>query len=258
MLLLIGLGLDSKDLSVKSADAAGKADIVYLEKYTTFISDEYMAYLKKEIGKSIKVLDRSDLEEDAAKTIEPAKNKDVAILVPGDPLVATTHHSTLLNLARKMNIPYSIYHASSIFTAAIGESGLDIYKFGPPVTLPFWSEKYKPTSFMNVLDKNMRNDEHSLLLLDLDQPTKRQMGLAEAVDLLKKGEEDKEFGIIDDSLKIMVLGDIGRKSELIRTTTIAEAPAIAGLFAGKTLTIIIPATPSFAEQEAISKYEASK
>jgi diphthine synthase len=122
------------------------------------------------------------------------------------------------------------------------------------VTLPFWSERYKPTSFLDVIDKNVRNDEHSLLLLDIDQPAGRMMTLGDAVELLRKAEKDKEYGIIDDSLKLLVLGDVGKPSELIKYVSIGEAAEVESLFAGKILTIIIPATPSFAEEEALSKF----
>ncbi len=254
MLFLIGLGMDVKDLSVRALEAVKKSDAVYLEQYTTFVSEDYLSYLRRETGKEIRPLDRSAVEENALRTLAGAKGGSIAILVPGDPLIATTHHATLLDTATKSGVSYVVYHAPSIYTAAIGESGLDVYKFGPPVTLPFWSERYKPTSFLDVIDKNVRNDEHSLLLLDIDQPAGRMMTLGDAVELLRKAEKDKEYGIIDDSLKLLVLGDVGKPSELIKYVSIGEAAEVESLFAGKILTIIIPATPSFAEEEALSKF----
>ncbi len=91
MLLLIGLGLESKDISVKGLEALRRASKVIMERYTTPIGDEYVEYLEKELGKKLVMAERSDLEENLRRTVEEAKGSDLAILIPGDPLIATTH-----------------------------------------------------------------------------------------------------------------------------------------------------------------------
>jgi diphthine synthase len=255
MLILIGLGLETKDISVRGLEAANAAAKVYLEQYTTFISDEYLAYLKSEIKQQMTVLGRSELEEKVKETINEAKTKDIAILVPGDALIATTHHTTILDTAKQMKIKTKVYHASSIYSAAIGESGLDVYRFGQTVTIPFWYENYKPTSYLDVIKKNLLNDEHTLLLLDLNQKEKRTMSLDEAVAQLKAAENEKLYDIIDDNLKILVLGNVGRETQELAYFRIGDAKKMQKRFNGKILSMIIPATLNFAEEEALGKFK---
>ena len=63
MLLLIGLGLESKDISVRGVEALRRASKILLEKYTTPMEEEYVEYLEKESGKKIVLVKRSELEE---------------------------------------------------------------------------------------------------------------------------------------------------------------------------------------------------
>lgn len=253
MLFLIGLGLSKGDVSLKGLNIAKNADKLLLDPYTNKIEDEYIKFLEEETGKKILLLERSDLEENAGKTIEEAENKNIAILVSGDPLIATTHH-TILDLAMKKRIKTSIIHSSSIFSAAIGVSGLDLYRFGPTTTIPFWSEKYKPTSFLDVIEKNIKNNEHTLVLLDYNYKQGRGMSLEEALSLLEKAEEAKGIKIID---KMLVLANVGKEDEDIVYADKNSLIKIKKRFNGKILSLIIPSNPNFAEEEALSKYVIS-
>ncbi len=254
MLILIGVGLETKDISVRGLEAATEADRVYIEQYTAFIPKEYFDYLKETTGQEIEELSRSDLEENAKKTISGAGKADIAILVPGDPLIATTHHATLIDTARKMGIKCKILHSASIYSAAVGESGLDVYRFGPPVTVPFWSDKYKPTSFLESVKRNLENDQHTLLLLDLDQKGRKPMKLQEALSLLRLAEKEKEYDIINDNLMILVMGNVGRNDEQIRYTRLKEVEKSVSMFDNKLLVLVIPAKLSFAEEESVSRH----
>src|SRR5271157_5613324 len=99
MLFLIGLGLSFKDVSLRAMDAIKAADVLLLEPYTSFLPEGYVDFIEKEAGKKAVPLTRQDLEDDVKATVEGMKGKDVALLVPGDPLVATTHH-LILNTAQ--------------------------------------------------------------------------------------------------------------------------------------------------------------
>ena len=253
LLLLIGLGLSEGDVSLRAIEIAKKADKLFLDPYTSRISSNYINYLEKILGKGIAKLSRSDLEENAKATLEYAKNEAVVIFVMGDPLIATTH-STIIDLAQKMRIVVRVIHAPSIFTAAIGESGLDIYRFGPTTTIPFWSEKYKPVSFIDIINKNLQNNQHTLVLLDYNYKEDRAMSLGEAIDLLNKAQEERKINIIQ---KILVLADVGKESEDIVYADIHTLSKISERFKGKLISLIIPSNPNFAEAESISKYAIS-
>ena len=105
-----------------------------------------------------------------------AKDRDVAVLISGDPLIATTHKILFIE-ARKLGIRVEIVHAASIASAAIGESGLDFYRFGKVCTHTKWHEHYTPVSFYETIRTNMQNNEHSLVLLDYDSVAESSMQL---------------------------------------------------------------------------------
>jgi diphthine synthase len=253
MLLLIGLGLDAKDLSVKALDALRSADLVLMEDYTTFLPVGYLEYLKAETKSEIAIVRRSDLEDNVKKTVAQAEEKTVAILVPGDPLIATTHH-IILDESKRQGIEYRVYHSASIFSAAIGESGLDVYRFGPPFTIPFWSENYKPTSFVESLKRNMENDQHSLILLDLDAKSRSFMTLAQAVQLLRDADWEKRLDIVTEDLCILAMGDVGKSTCTAAYLMIKNIARVEDRFKGKPIVIIVPASPSPAELESISRF----
>lgn len=250
MLALIGVGLDTKDISVRALEFVKSATTVYVDRYTSVIGRESIEFISRESGKEINTITRSDMEEKAKLTIKPAKDSNMAILVIGDPLVATTHH-LILDEAIKQGIKTMVFHAPSIFSAGIGESGLDIYKFGPTTTIPFWSEHYKPTSFMDVISKNLSNNEHTLVLLDIDQIKGSPMSIKQASDIINNSNKN---GVLEPSKRLIVLADIGRESQSISYTEFSRIKSLSDSLSGKTLSIIVPAEMNFAEDEAVRKF----
>jgi diphthine synthase len=251
MLALIGIGLDTGDISVRALEFLKTAKVVCADRYTSVIGQQSLDFIKKESGKEIKTITRSDLEEKVGLTIRPAKDSDMAILVIGDPLVATTHH-IILDEAIGQGISTKIFHAPSIFSAGIGESGLDMYKFGPATTVPFWSEHYKPTSFMDVLSKNLSNSEHTLMLLDIDQAKGAPMSIVQAAEIINKSNKKNT---LRSETKVMVLADIGRDGQTIFYTKFSMLESLSVKLEGKTLSIIVPAELNFAEEAAVKKFE---
>lgn len=255
MLSLIGLGLEKGDISIRAMDCLKNADVILIERYTLPTPKEYVDYLEKETGKSIHEITRSSLEDEVKTTLEQAQNYKLAILVSGDPLIATTHH-IILEAARKMGIETEVYHAPSIFTAAIGESGLDIYKFGPTATIPSWSEKYEPTSFLEIIDRNLKNSQHTLVLLDVDPINKRTLSVEEAIEILKKADERKDYGLFENETKILILCDISSEKQKIVYCDINDSRIGEALSSETRRTaLIIPSGLSFAEEELVSAFK---
>lgn len=252
MLALIGIGLDSGDISLKSLDFIRASERVLVDRYTSVISNDSISLIERETGKKTEQVSRSDLEENAKETIKAATSSNVSILVIGDPLVATTHH-ILLDEATRQGIETRVFHSSSIFSAGIGESGLDIYKFGPTTTIPFWSEHYRPTSFIDVVSKNVSNGEHTLMLFDIDQKMFRPMAIREATDIISKA--DKAHAI-KPGTKVLLLADIGRESQSIHYTEFSKLAKLAEKAEGKLLALIVPAELNFAEEDALKKFIA--
>ena len=101
------------------------------------------------------------------------------MLVPGDPMIATTHVALRIQ-AEKRGIRTRLIHGASILSAVIGLSGLHSYKFGKSVTIPFPDETPSDTPY-TVIVKNKKLGLHTLCLLDIKTEQQRyltiQMGL---------------------------------------------------------------------------------
>jgi diphthine synthase len=253
MLLLIGLGLATKDLSARALEEIKDADELLLETYTAFLPDDYIVFLEKQTGKKPKLIKRRELEEEVKETVAKAKEKKIAILIPGDPLIATTH-SIILNEAKKQGIEYQVVHAPSVFSIAIGDSGLDVYKFGPTVTIPFWSDKYKPTSFIDAIGKNLQNEQHTLILLDIDQKNNRPMKLSEALEIIKMAQSATNSKILGPDMKIIVMANLGRTDKIVKYINIGGADQkLFKELEGMQLSLIVPGQMSFAEKESLQR-----
>lgn len=184
MLYIIGLGLDLKDISLRAMEALKKCNKVYLEIYTTFLPYKKIE-LEKVIGKKVAIAVRETVENKSKEFVKEAKKKNVALLVYGDPLAATTHIS-LLQEAKKLKVPVKVLHNSSIFSA-ITETGLQIYKFGKTTSIPKWQKGYEPMRFYDIVKDNLKINAHTLLLVDID------LDFSEALhelDKASKGEVD--------------------------------------------------------------------
>jgi diphthine synthase len=135
---------------------------IYLESYTV-----EFPYTKKELEKElkIKVVDAGREFVESERIVEEAKDEDVALLVYGSPLVATTHIS-LINACKSGGVKFQVLHAGSVFDA-VAESGLSFYKFGKTASLPAWSSGFTPKSFMEIIEDNLKIGAHTLLLIDI-------------------------------------------------------------------------------------------
>jgi diphthine synthase len=173
---LIGVGLNERAVSLQAIEAIKKSKEVFLENYTVDFPYEF-AELESSIGKKIKPLKREEVENE--KILSEAKKHDIALLVYGNPLSATTHISLILS-CKKKKIPYKIIHAESILTA-IAETGLQLYKFGKTASMPKWQKSFEPTSFFDIILQNQEIKAHTLLLTDIGLSLKQSMEQLEEV-----------------------------------------------------------------------------
>lgn len=239
MLYLIGIGIyDERDMSLKALDALKDCKKIYAEFYTSPIKVD-LINLKELAGKEIELLGRKQVEEENL-ILDSAKRQDTAFLVGGDALSATTHMEFAIR-CRKENIPFRIIHSSSIFTA-VAESGLQLYKFGRTVSLPYPKENYFPTSPYENIQKNLKDGLHTLLLLDIGMTANQAMELL--IELEKKLKKD----IINTDTKIVCLAHLGSdKGSTIRYGKIKDLKKVD--FGALPHTIIIPGNLHFTESE---------
>ena len=105
MLYLIGLGLEFGDLNLKTLDAIKKCKKLYLESYTS--TGANIKELKKLLKKDLIIAERELIEDKSLEILKEAKKENVAILVYGDPLIATTHINYQIE-AKKLKIKINV------------------------------------------------------------------------------------------------------------------------------------------------------
>jgi len=177
MLYLIGLGLDIKDISIKSIEVLKRCDKIYFENYTNVMNFD-IKDIEKIIKSKVIMADRQFVEENE-QLLKEAKSKKIALLVSGDPLSATTHIDLIIR-AKKMKIKTRILHAPSIFTA-IAETGLQLYKFGKTASIAKWTPTFRPESFYEIIKKNLEHDAHTLILIDIGMEVNEALGYLESI-----------------------------------------------------------------------------
>jgi len=243
---MIGTGLSDTDISLGAMEICRGCE-VFAETYTSMFSEKKLDYLSRAIGKRIPQLERSDLEENVSKFLSRAKQKDIALLVGGDPLIATTHKILFIE-ALKLGVKVKIWHSSSIISAAMGESGLDFYRFGKTCTIPKFSVHYKPLSFYDALYTNHINNLHSLMLLDYDPGGLSTLSTNEAIENIEKAEAHYRRGVVNPDSHIIILRNLSLESEQRLFVKINEAKE---LNLKGAITLILPAKLTKVEQETI-------
>ncbi|RUS74469.1 hypothetical protein EGW08_017768 [Elysia chlorotica] len=165
MFYLVGLGLgDATDITVKGLEIVRKAKRVYLEAYTSILTVGKEA-LEAFYGREIILADRDMVEQASDELMADADTDDIAFLVVGDPLGATTHTDLILRAVEK-GLQYKVVHNASIMNA-IGCCGLQLYNYGETVSIVFWEKDWQPESFYDKILINRERGMHTLCLLDI-------------------------------------------------------------------------------------------
>lgn len=223
MLYLIGLGLNERSITRTGMEAIEKCKKIYLENYT--VDFPYTLHqLEEIIGKKIKPLDREGVE--GLDFLDESRKLNVALLVYGSPLVATTH-ITILDEAKHSRIKTKVIHNGSIFDA-VAETGLQMYKFGKVASMPAWKKSFEPNSFMEIVQQNLSQQAHSLILIDIG------LEFENALKQLKISAEKYSIPL----KKLIVCQAMGTKSQKILYRDLEELEGFSGV--KKPYCIILP------------------
>ncbi len=232
MLALVGLGLSNRGITLEGLDMLRLSDIIYYEDYTNTVKKSVIKELERTVGQKFQKLERSGMEENSKELIEQAKKANVSICISGDPLSATTHISLLLE-ARRAKLKTAVIHAPSILTA-VGETGLQLYKFGRTVTLP---KAGSLASIRKFIRKNKSIDLHTLVLLDIGLTANK------AIKMLKKGKPGE----------LIVIAKAGSTAQGIYYGKAGELEDMD--FGPPPHCLIIPAKTHFVEEEALERWK---
>jgi diphthine synthase len=250
-LFLIGIGLgDADSITLKGLELAKKADKVYLESYTSALNCP-LAELEKVIGKKIELADRETVEQKAESTIlQAAVGGDAALLVIGDPLVATTHID-LMQRAQKAGIPVQVVHNASV-VSAIGATGLQVYKFGKIASIPFTAKDEPAETPYHILAENQKIGAHTLLMLDLSPQERKFMTVSDAIEYLLKIELKRRQGVFTRDTLCIGCARLGAKDQLIKA---GSAKDLANVDFGKPVhCLIVPGKLHFMEEESVQQF----
>lgn len=205
-LYLVGLGLWSKMLTLEALEIISAADRVFLETYTSLCPEEIINLVSKtRLDKDIFRLSRRDIEDKNAEIIMNGllRGEKIAILVYGDPLVATTHNSLRLEAIR-LGCAVKYIPGISIYQYAISLTGLFNYKFGPSTTVVFprWNIKY--TSHYKVINENLERDLHTFVFMDIDEKLGPMTPNLASRLLLEASYEFEKRNLTESSLVIIL------------------------------------------------------
>jgi len=245
--VFVGLGLrDEMGISLRGLEEVKTADSVFIELYTNLMPDFSVENLEKISGKKLHVVSRRELEEDNGKALmAAAEGGKVVLLVPGDPLVATTHVALRIH-AEKLGINTRIIHGASIISAVIGLSGLHNYKFGKSVTIPFSQTSETP---YEVIAQNRKFGLHTLCLLDVDVEKNRSMKIREGLESLLKTEEKRKEKIITMNTLAVGVARAGTNDPTIKAGFLKDL--LDYDFGEPPHSIIFPSKLHFMEAEAL-------
>lgn len=237
MLYLIGLGLNVNGISKEGLEIAKRCKKVYLENYTVDFPYS-LGELEDKLGlKKVVFADREKVE--SLEIVDEARRNDVAILVYGSPLTATTHVA-LLQEADRCRVKYKVVYSASILDA-VAETGLQVYKFGKIASMPMWKKNFEPTSFMKIVKENQSISAHSLILIDIG------LDFPDALEQLKKSAEKHNIEL----KKIIVCQALGTKHS---KTFYGKAEEFADYSSvRKPYCLIIPSKLHFIEKEFLER-----
>jgi len=247
-LVFVGLGLhDEFGISLKGLEEAKTADAVFLEAYTSFMPGLSLENFERLVGKRVFVVSRRQLEDENGQVVLEAAGRGKAVLlVPGDPLVATTHVALRLE-AKKRGIKTRLVHGASIISAVVGLCGLHNYKFGKSVTIPF-PENFSETPY-SVLAQNMQLGLHTLFLLDIDVEKNRFLTVREALEMLLRVEAERRLGVLSGETLAVGVARAGSPNPTVKASFIEEL--LSYDFGGPPYSIVFPGRLHFMEAEAL-------
>ena len=260
-LWLIGIGPgDLGHMTERARSVARGCKKRYLEGYTAVLPTEQEALLESVVGPWKRMMRPS--VESPETLLDESRNDSVALLVVGDPMQATTHID-LEARCMEEGIGFEVIPGMSATSLAVSLSGLQSYKFGRQVTLPYPYGDYLATSPLEMILRNLEGGLHTLVLLDLDPtgmgfdlptPMSPSQAISTLEEMSSKWLEERDgldsTSVVVNEWEGMLLSDVGTKGQRVFSGSLEEISKIQG---GWVHSLIIPSEMSDNEREAFSR-----
>ena len=249
-LVFVGLGLfDERDVSLRGLEEIRDVQAVFAEFYTSLMSGLSVERLEELVGKEVVAVSRRSLEEEEGKEIlRKARRGKVAFLVPGDPLIATTHVDLRLRAERE-GIRTRVIHGASIVSAVVGLSGLQNYKYGRSVTIPFAEEGFVSETPYKVILENKERGLHTLCFLDIKADEKRCMTVRKGLEVLMAVEKKRKMNVITRETLVVGVARAGSENPTVKAGYVEELMDYE--FGGPPHSLVVPSRLHFMEAEAL-------
>lgn len=252
-IFFIGFGLSGlRGCSIETLDILDQSDEIFIEKYTNFMPEEFSPLLGYIKNTKITILNREDIENNDQEFLDEIEGKSVAILIPGDPFIATTHNSLRI-AATNRGFKCKIIHNSSILTAAASVSGLSAYRFGRTVTCPFLDNTSEFP--YEIIKLNAQISAHTLVLLDINTVTGEFLSVNEAISILLGLEEKKQENVFKKTSLVIGLAQVGSDNEFVLPGNADEVKNVGWKDIRPPQALIVCSEPlHFTEEEALKTF----
>ena len=193
------------------------------------------------------------VESSSDEILNEADKVDVAFLVVGDPFgyitrptcsmtnsilitSSATTHTDLVLRARELGIQIQNVPNASIMSA-IGSTGLQLYNFGQTVSMVFFTDTWKPSSFYDRIEENRRIGLHTLVLLDIKVKEQslenlargkkifeppRYMTVAQCASQMLEIEQERSEGVYGPESLAVGVARLGSKDQKMAAGTLKQ------------------------------------
>ena len=246
MLWFVGLGVSGEEsIPIEVVKVIQKADMVYLESFTSPIYKQHEEKLKGLTSGNFKIAKRW-LVEDGQEILRTAKVPNVVLLSYGDPYIATTHIE-LRTRAKLEKIKTKTIHSASAITSMVGEAGLQFYKIGRIVTI--MNEKKSVLTPYTTIFKNLLQGLHTVLLLEYNEVENYFLDPKNAISQLLEIEKEQKRSVVNENTFAIVASRIGFQTQTITSGKFSNLLKIN--FGEPPHSVIITGKLHFAESDAI-------
>lgn len=249
-LILVGSGLSADLITLRGLKKISDADLVYVDSYTSVSLGGSSELIESLTGKDLVPLGRGDLEERYFETLlKPAlEGLKVVLVVPGNPLDATTHTALLIEAWRR-GIDFEVVPAPGIIPNAVTMSGLMLYKIGKVATITR-PRSDTPTEYpYDVLKDNDSRNLHTPFLTEIDLEKGVVMQIREAIEILYAIENMRGEGVVRDSRMAVAVSGLSGGTQRICFKTFKELRVLPDHEGPHTLVVTSPKM-HFIEEEA--------
>jgi diphthine synthase len=250
MLWFVGTGVNGyRGLSLAALDALKKCDTVYVERFTSALSDTDLQGLNSLLDREVTPVQRWFVE-DGREILEAARTKEVALVTYGDPFVATTH-GELRSRAARNSVKTAVLHSASGIASIMGEAGLHAYKFGRMVTM--MSEPQSAVSVYNTIFENLLAGSHTLILTEYSHDESKEpffLDPASVFRMLLDVERDQKHQIFSSNTFTVVASRVGMADQRIVSGRVGSLTKVN--FGAGPHSVIVTGSLHFTESEALA------